>query len=155
MMMFMATMMIMIIVMIFYIWIQWFCSLKNHERYRYLWRKIMKDINIYDATGIERVMKRLSIDIASVFSKLIASYDVTVSYASAFYLSRDDFISKIWQLPLQQEGVGGGGGGETSKIAKKRNVPERFSWIRGRLSVFFVFSQWKTVGSGVHFLPPM
>ena len=64
----------------------------------------MKDINIYDATGIERVMKRLSIDIASVFSKLIASYDVTVSYASAFYLSRDDFISKIWQLPLQQEG---------------------------------------------------
>ena len=73
MMMFMATMMIMIIVMIFYIWFQWFCSLKNHERYRYLWRKIMKDINIYDATGIERVMKRLSIDIASVFSKLIAS----------------------------------------------------------------------------------
>ena len=119
----MATMMIMIIVMIFYIWIQWFCSLKNHERYRYLWRKIMKDINIYDATGIERVMKRLSIDIASVFSKLIASYDVTLSCASAFYLSRDDFISKIWQLPLQQEG--GVGVGRPQKLPKKemsRNV---------------------------------
>ena len=80
----------------------------------------MKDINIYDATGFERVMKRLSIDIASVFSKLIASYDVTVSCASAFYPSRDDFISKIWQLPLQQEEG-------TSKVAKKRNVPECFS----------------------------
>ena len=83
----------------------------------------MKDINIYDATGIERVMKRLSIDIASVFSKLIASYDVTVSYASAFYLSRDDFISKIWQLPLQQEGVVGVG--RPQKLPKKemsRNV---------------------------------
>ena len=33
----------------------------------------MKDITIYDATGIERVMERFSINIASVFSKLIAS----------------------------------------------------------------------------------
>ena len=41
--------------------------------------------------------------------------------------------------------------GGTSKIAKKRNVSERFSWIRGRLSSFFVFSQWKAVGSGGHF----
>ena len=152
-MMFMATMMIMIIVMIFYIWFQWFCSLKNHERYRYLWRKIMKDINIYDATGIERVMKRLSKDIASVFSKLIAGL-------WCYFIMRKRILSQQGWFYQQNMAAppparGGSVGGETSKIAKKRNVPERFSWIKGRLSVFFVFSQWKAVGSAVHFLPPM
>ena len=146
MMMFMATMMIMIIVMIFYIWIQWFCSLKNHERYRYLWRKIMKDINIYDATGIERVMKRLSKDIASVFSKLIASL-------WCYFIMRKRILSQqgwFYQQNMAAHPPARRGGG-TSKIAKKRNVLEHFNWIRGRLSSFFVFSQWKAVGSGGHF----
>ena len=145
MMMFMATMMIMIIVMIFYIWIQWFCSLKNHERYRYLWRKIIKDINIYDATGIERVMKRLSKDIASVFSKLIASL-------WCYFIMRKRILSQQgWFYQQNMAAPPPARGGGPQKFPKKEMSRNVLAGSGGGWTVFFVFSLWKGVWSGGHF----
>ena len=145
MMMFMATMMIMIIVMIFYIWIQWFCSLKNHERCRYLWRKIIKDINIYDATGIERVMKRLSKDIASVFSKLIASL-------WCYFIMRKRILSQQgWFYQQNMAAPPPARGGGPQKFPKKEMSRNVLAGSGGGWAVFFVFNLWKGVCSGGRF----
>ena len=146
MMMFMATMMIMIIVMIFYIWIQWFCSLKKHERYRYLWRKIMKDIHIYDATGIERVMKHLSKDIASVFSKLIASLWCYFIMRKRILSQQGWFYQQNMAAPPPARG-----GGAPQKLPKKEMSRNVLAGSGGGWAVFFVSSLWKAVGSGGHF----
>ena len=140
MMMFMATMMIMIIVMIFYIWIQWFCSLKNHERYRYLWRKIMKDINIYDTTGIERVMKRLSKDIASVFSKLIASL-------WCYFIMRKRILSQQgWFYQQNMAAPPPARGGGPQKLPKKEMSRNVLAGSGGGWAVFLCLASGRLWG---------
>ena len=125
-MMFMAMMVIRKLVIIFYICLQWFYSLENHKRYQYLRRKIMKDITIYDATGIERVMERFSINIASVFSKLIASL-------WCYCIMRKCILSQQgWHKDVKHGSILSSKGGPR-KLQQQQNtkgVPERFNLIR-------------------------